>query len=640
MVFIGDFFAIGLVVTLLLFYVESKNKVLHMPKTSKLFVCGLWLTVLTAVIDLIAGYLLKKMGVPLWLNMLVNTLYFIVNIITTTQIAWYFFTKALEHTHEKHCLRNAKVGLTVLFGIYMVIVILNVWTGWLFSFDAAGVYCRGPLNFMGYAITIAQMVLVVICYFRNRTAISGVMRRLLLLLFPAIIFCIVLQRLYPEIMLNSMIIAIVNTVLFLTFQGQRYGVHSLTKLNDRHRFFAEVEHRIKEQEPFQIFLINIKNFGAINQRYGHLFSDEVLYHFAFSLEKLLKGSVSFHMNGTVFATVLRYTYQNVAEQQCGTLLDFMEKGVLCSDQNIDLDYVVGHYIANGNEQSATELYEIIEYAISKATGMKQRYIQCSHEDGKEVLRRRYLKERMQKVDRENGFELWFQPTKCLSTGNFCSMEALIRLRETDGSLISPAEFIPLAEQSGQISTITWFVLEEVCRILKTTPELSDVSVSINMPMEQLLEKGFIPRFTGIVDQAGIAHRRICIEFTERAILENFHQILQVMEDLTQDGFRFYLDDFGSGYSNFHCLLQLPFQIIKLDKCLMQPAAGIHRMVYTMTKMFHAMGLTVIAEGAETEEEVQYLADQGVDRIQGFALARPMPMEQLLKFYEEHPFSNC
>ena len=485
MAFFGDYFAIGLVVTLLLFYVESGNKVNHMPKASKLFVRALWLTLSTAVLDIVAGFLLAKEGVPLWLNVLVNSAYFVVNIITTTQLAWYFFTKALEHTHEKHCLRNAKVGLLVLFGIFMFFVLINLRTGWLFSFDAEGVYCRGPLNFLGYGITIAQMGLVVVCYFRNRAGINGVMRRLLLLLFPAIIFCIVVQRLYPEIMMNGMIIAIVDTVLFLTFQGQRYGVHSLTKLNDRHRFFAEVENRIKEKEPFQIFLINIKNFGAINQRYGHLFSDEVLYHFAFSLEKLLKGSYSFHMNGTVFATVLRYTYQNVAEEQCGMLLDFMEQGVLCSDQQIDLDYVVGHYISGGKEQSATELYEIIEYAISKAAGMKQRYIQCSHEDGKKVLRRRYLKERMQRVDRESGFELWFQPTKCLSTGNFCSMEALIRLREADGSLISPAEFIPLAEQSGQISTITWFVLEEVCRILKTTPELGDVSVSINMPMEQL-----------------------------------------------------------------------------------------------------------------------------------------------------------
>jgi len=256
-----------------------------------------------------------------------------------------------------------------------------------------------------------------------------------------------------------------------------------------------------------------------------------------------------------------------------------------------------------------------------------------------MVRRRYLRERIQTVDRIHGFEVWFQPIQCLSTGKFCSMEALIRLREPDGTLISPGEFIPLAEQTGNIGPITWFVLEEVCRLLKYNKQLENVSVSINVPMPQLLEKGFVPRFTGIVDQAGIQHRQICIEFTERAILENFRQTLRVMEQLTHEGFRFYLDDFGTGYSNFNCLLQLPFGIIKLDTTLVHAVKnGVpdYTMVRTLTKMFHDRDLVVVAEGIETDEEVQMLTAQGVDRIQGFALARPMPVEALLKFYQEHP----
>jgi EAL domain-containing protein (putative c-di-GMP-specific phosphodiesterase class I) len=215
------------------------------------------------------------------------------------------------------------------------------------------------------------------------------------------------------------------------------------------------------------------------------------------------------------------------------------------------------------------------------------------------------------------------------------MEALIRLRDTDGKLISPAEFIPLAEQTGLISSVTWFVVEDGCRILKNNPDFSDVSVSINMPQTQLLEKGFIPRFTGIVDQAGIDHNRICIEFTEREMLENFEQTLVIMEELTQDGFRFFLDDFGVSYSNFNCLLQLPFRVIKLDPCLVnrgKDGRADYTTLHTLTNLFHSMDLTVIAEGAENEEEVQQLTNQGVDRIQGFALARPMPVEKLVEFY--------
>lgn len=637
--FIGDYFALGLIIILCIFFFDSKTSFRFMSAASKLFICCLITTALTAVTDLITGQLQELEQVPLWKNMAANSIYFVVNIVSTTFIALYLFTKILEHTHERHCMRNARIGLGLLFLVYICFVVLNIWNGCLFYFDAAGNYYRGPLNALGYIVTLLQLVLVGICYFRNRQNASRPMRRVLMQLFPIIPLCIIIQRANPEIMLNGFLMVLVETVLFLTFQGQRQGVHSLTELNDRHRFFTEVNRRITKKEPFQIFLINIKDFGTINQKYGHLFGDEFLYHFAFSLEKLLKGSISFHMNGTVFAIIMRYTYQNAADRQSGELLDFLEKGIQCLDQHVTADYVMVHYISDGMETTAAEVYENMEYSCAKIYGMKQRYIRCTGEIREEMTRRRYLRERIKTVDRIHGFEVWYQPIQCMSTGNFCSMEALIRLREPDGTLISPAEFIPLAEQTGHINLVTWFVLEEVCRLLKYNRKLENVSVSINMPMSQLLDKGFVPRFISIVDQAGIDHRRICIEFTERAILENFRQTLDIMNQLTLEGFRFFLDDFGTGYSNFNCLLQLPFQIIKLDKSLVHISKNgttDYSTVHTLTKLLHGMNLVVIAEGAETEKEVQMLTQHGVDRVQGFALAKPMPTEELIKFYHEHP----
>ena len=637
--FIGDYFALGLIIILCIFFFDSKTSFRFMSAASKLFICCLITTALTAVTDLITGQLQELEQVPLWKNMAANSIYFVVNIISTTFIALYLFTKILEHTHERHCMRNARIALGLLFLVYICFVVLNIWNGCLFYFDAAGNYYRGPLNALGYIVTLLQLVLVGICYFRNRQNASRPMRRVLMQLFPIIPLCIIIQRANPEIMLNGFLMVLVETVLFLTFQGQRQGVHSLTELNDRHRFFTEVNRRIAKKEPFQIFLINIKDFGTINQKYGHLFGDEFLYQFAFSLEKLLKGSISFHMNGTVFAIITRYTYQNAADRQSGELLDFLEKGIQCLDQHVTADYVMVHYISDGMETTAAEVYENMEYSCAKIYGMKQRYIRCTGEIREEMTRRRYLRERIKTVDRIHGFEVWYQPIQCMSTGNFCSMEALIRLREPDGTLISPAEFIPLAEQTGHINLVTWFVLEEVCRLLKYNRKLENVSVSINMPMSQLLDKGFVPRFISIVDQAGIDHRRICIEFTERAILENFRQTLDIMNQLTLEGFRFYLDDFGTGYSNFNCLLQLPFQIIKLDKSLVNISKNgttDYSTVHTLTKLLHGMNLVVIAEGAETEKEVQMLTQHGVDRVQGFALAKPMPTEELIKFYHEHP----
>lgn len=636
-IYVGDYFALILVATLFLFFVDTKTSLRYMSASSKLYISSLLLTAATAVTDLLSIYMLSKGWFPLWQNVLVNTAYFIFGVLAVTSIALYMFTRILEHTHEKHCMRRAHIGLAAAVSIYVVVAVANIWTGWIFSFDEIGNYVRGPLNSLGYIIALGEMAMVIICFFRNKKTAGGTVWRVISMICPIIPLCVLVNHLAPEIMMNSFILALVDGVLFIAYQGQRHGVHSLTKLNDRYRFFTEVDYRIGKGEPFQIFLINLKNFGTINQKFGNNFGDEILYHFAFALESLLPGSITFHMNGTVFAMVMRYTYQSTSEKQCGAVLDFMEKGIEFTGHQINFDYSVAHYVADGEEKSASDLYETLEYSAAKARRMNHRYIRCGSEDSAEMARKRYIIEKLRNIDREHGYEVWFQPTKCLATEKFCSMEALVRLRDTDGKLISPGEFIPIAEQTGMISPVTWFVVEEVCHILKTNPEFDNVSVSINVPQTQFFEKGFIPRFTGIVDQAGIDHRRICIEFTERTLLDNFGQTLEIMTQLTQEGFHFYLDDFGVGYSNFNCLLQLPFQVIKLDPCLVRTGKDgkkDYSTLGTLTDLFHGMDLIVIAEGAETEEEVKLLTENGVDRIQGFALARPMPVEKLLEFYGE------
>jgi len=634
MIFVGDYFALGLVIILCCFYFDSKKSPRFLTTANKYFVACLLLTAATAATDLIAGQLLANVATPLWVNLLINSAYFLVNIFATSCIALFLFTKILEHAEDNHCMVYACRGLKILFSVYLLVVIANLRTGWVFYFDANGTYQRGPLNGLGYVITVCQMCLVLVCYARNRKNAGRSMRRFLTLAFPVVILGILIQQMYPEIMLNGILMAMVDAVLFLIFQGQQLGIHNLTKLNDRHRFFKDAEARMADGEKFQVFLINLKNFGAINQKYGHMQGDEILYRFAFALEKLIRGSAAFHMNGTVFALILPYTAPDAAEAALRMLERFLEEGIVHGDEQIRLDYILVEYVTDGQESGVAEFYEKLEYAAVTAYRQKRHSIRYTPELGVQMQRTRYLIDRLETVDRANGFRVWYQPIRCQETGRFCSMEALVRLQEKDGTMVSPAEFIPLAEQTGAVRSVTWFVLEEVCAFLSAYPELEDVSVSVNLPMAQLLEKNFRFRLNGIVDSYGILHSRICLEFTERAILDSFEQTKRIMERLTEDGYRFYLDDFGAGYSNFNCLLQLPFQFIKLDSGLLRSENS--GLVETLTKLFHDMNLRVIAEGAETADDAEMLTKQGVDRVQGFVFARPMPQERLLDFYRETP----
>jgi EAL domain-containing protein (putative c-di-GMP-specific phosphodiesterase class I) len=230
----------------------------------------------------------------------------------------------------------------------------------------------------------------------------------------------------------------------------------------------------------------------------------------------------------------------------------------------------------------------------------------------------------------------------MKKGIFCSMEALIRLHESDGTLISPGEFIPIAEQAGMIVPITWFVIEQSCAAMASNPELRYISVSVNVPMSQLVDTDFLDHLNSITDKYGIEHNRICLEFTERVMLDDFARVKARMDAVSACGYRFFLDDFGTGFSNFNCLLQLPFCDVKLDKSLTDTVTSNSsegNVVLMLTELFHKMNLKVIAEGVETEEQSRILSEYGIDRIQGYYYSAPMSLDRVLNFYREHPITE-
>ena len=636
---IGDFFALGLVAILSLFFFQNA----YFPtKASKFFALSLILTAASGCLDILAVYLFDTPNVPMWINMLINSLFFATNLLTTTMIAMVLFHKILEHVHDDHCLKRAKLSMIAVYSIYLLFVALNIGTGILFYFDADGVYQRGPLNSIGYVFTVAQMVLVIICYIRNKKYAASYMKRALIQVFPPAVLCILLQLQFPDILLNCLIMSFAELVIFLNFHSSIPGQHMLTNLNDRHKFFAHIENYIESNIPFKAYVVRIKNFDTINQKYGHKIGDEILYLFAFSLEKAIKRATAFHMNDLRFSLVVNLDDKHDHSNDLDDLMKFLDSGIMFGEDRIFLDYTIVENEIRSDRRDANLFYEELEFAIDIAREKNFRHFVYSQRHTALMLHRRYLVDRLKNVDRQHGFEVWFQPIYCLTNGKFCSMEALIRMTEPDGTLVSPAEFVPIAEGAGMINQITWFVIEEACRTISSSPMLNKANISVNLPMEQLFDENFITDLNRIVDSYGVDHSQICLELTERAMTDDFDKAKAYMERVTAFGYRFFLDDFGTGMSNFNCLLGLPFKNVKLDMSLTSTVVTDktqQTLVSTLTTLFHKMDAYVIAEGAETEQQVELLASYGIDRIQGYYFARPMRLEALLDFYKKNPLDT-
>lgn len=630
MVIISNGFAIGLILIISMAFFRNKY---FITKASRYYVLCLMLTLLTALTNIAMGVLREYVTLPLWVLIPITTVEYILPVLAISILCLYFIAKVVDHLYNDKILNFAKFVIVPIFLVFLVIAVLNMWMEFAFSIDASGKRVLGPVWFINYVFMSVEMCVVVFHCIKYRKNLSRAVKNALSQTVAIILFCIVFKIAYPGIDLSILLLCLVEGVFFLNFQNQRIGVNTLTRLNDSRRFLLEIESRINHGLKFKVFAIKIENLGIVNQVWGHRAGDEVLYLFAFELERLFNSGVAFHMHGTTFAVVLPESKTN---EETEIMETFLKKPIAYGKDKIELITSLVEKDWSGDSTDVNAFYDKIEYALSIVSESKINYLLYTTEIGDQMQRQKYVMSRLAHIDREHGFEIWFQPIFNVDANDFCTMETLLRLREPDGGMISPAEFIPLAEKTGLIIPITWFVVEEVCRALSNNDCFDGVRVSINLPMLHLLDPAFPAKVTEIVDRYGVEHSRLAFEFTERTIFDDLGTAEGNMRKLVHYGYSFYLDDFGVGYSNFNCVMQLPISTVKLDMSLtstVESLEGNYNLVNILTDLFHDMGLTVTAEGAETAAQIELLKKYGVDFIQGYYYSKPMPIEKSAEFFK-------
>lgn len=577
---------------------------------------------------------------PLWLNWLLNSLYFLLCVSVCSLIAGFLFALLLEHVYDKRCLHRALAAIIALTAGFALLTLWNLRSGVLFFFDEAGGYHRGPLNAMGYCILGVELVMLVLCYLRNRSSVSRPMVRVMHVLPPLLVLMTVFQRLYPGLLLNGTLLAQANLIVFISFHTRSVELDSLTGIRNRASFFRELTLRSGGRQPLQLILISLAQFAQVNQKYGYPAGDALLYETARYLDGVFPSFTAFRFNNVEF--VLLGPAQD--ESEACRRLDILERrfrepwqlGGLSLTLSVNLADVV---YTGGSRQTPAQLIDFLEYAARLARQENRPLIRFDPDVEARFRRRQHLVDLMRSSIRQRRFQIWYQPVYCLHGRHFCSAEALLRLTDYDGAPISPGEFIPLAEETGLIDELSWIVLEEVCRFLGAGRAGPLQYVSINLSPRQFRDPSLIDRVRAALDRFQVPPGRLKIEITEQVFLEDTKRAEAIVSSLTDYGVRFFMDDFGTGYSNLSCVLGLPFEYIKLDRSLIaplpdDPQAGL--MVRTLIQLFHSLGKRLIAEGVETASQAELLCRCGADSIQGFYYAHPMPEGDFIRFLSAAP----
>ena len=631
----GEFLALMILAIIFIRYYAYEGRVVYTRK-KKVFLFCLLAAAVSTLLNIITVILIFYPGAaPIWLGVLLNSGYFLFLGGTCSLFALFMFLLILEHVYDQHCMKLALAALSILFALHVLMVLQNLFTGTLFYYDETGCYQRGAWNRSVFLLPMLQLVLLLVCYIRNRASVHPSTVYVMWIMPPVVLLLCLFQVFYPDFLLNGILCAFVSLILFLSFQTYTGDQDSLTGVRSRNSFMAELSLRVGGQQPFQVIVVSLLSFSDINLRYGHATGDAILYETARYLDQLYPQGHAFRTGNVTFTLMLPWDSQEQAAQRLWAIRDRFCAPWVLGELSCELPCCMADLCYHGGG-TAAEVMDQLEYTLMLAKAGRS-VVRFDESIRRRMRRKQELIEIMHEAIQQNRFRVWYQPMYCCHHNLFCSAEALLRLNDRSGTPVPPSVFIPLAEETGMINDLTWIVLEEICRLLSSGVIPGLKTVSLNLSMQQLLDPDLANRIQRYLTQYGLRPDCLKVEITERFLLHDARYAKQQLSSLAAIGIQIYMDDFGTGYSNLSSVLDYPFSYIKLDRSLiLHVLEDTHAelMVHTLLSLFHSLGKRVVVEGVEDGQLADYLKRCGADMIQGFYYAAPMPREELISFFSE------
>ncbi len=412
----------------------------------------------------------------------------------------------------------------------------------------------------------------------------------------------------------------------------------LTNLPNRALFNQKLDEMIRGTVASGIssavVMVDLDNFKDINDLHGHPAGDEVIKVTAERLRGLTRADdMVARLGGDEFAVLQgNVEFANQAEELAHRIVTELATPIAAANGvRIRAGTSVGVAVCPRDGLQGVQLVTRADTALYHAKNEgRNRY--AVFEPGMDAeLRHRQMLDADLMPALENGeFALHFQPRLDVASAGLSGYEALIRWHHHEHGLISPADFIPVAEHSGKIVPIGTWVLREACRL--AVAHLDGASVSVNVSPLQFRDRQFVETVGTVLRETGLAAERLEIEITESVLIDDDKRAVSVLKNLKQLGIRVALDDFGTGYSSLGYLSRYPFDTIKIDRSFLQDVSEDEdalAIVDTIIRLGRALDMNIVAEGVERIEEVRLLASRGCHEIQGFILGKPVPVAQRL-----------
>jgi diguanylate cyclase (GGDEF)-like protein len=416
---------------------------------------------------------------------------------------------------------------------------------------------------------------------------------------------------------------------------------ALTGLPNRVLFRQRVEDTVaitkRNRGLAAVMCLDIDHFKNVNDTLGHPVGDRLLRVFAERLDAELRSDdTAARLGGDEFAIIVRNVPDPEAIASLATrLLVQLNQPVLVDGQQIMASTSIGIAMIDAGIEDADSVIKSADLALyrAKADG-RATYRFFDEEMDHRAQRRRALEVDLRQAIANEELTLHYQPLVDIAAGRIIGVEALVRWHHPRHGQVSPADFIPIAEETGLIDPLGEWVVHRACTDALTWPDY--VTVAINLSPAQFRKRDFPQRMSKIISQTGIDPSRIEFEITESLLLRDTESNLEALSVLKDLGIRISMDDFGTGYSSLSNLRSFPFDKIKIDRSFIQGIldnGGSSQIVRTVLSLGRSLGLKTTAEGVETDDQLRFLAEEGCTEAQGYYYSPAVPVDALTRLLQ-------
>ncbi|MGY8665961.1 PAS-domain containing protein [Bradyrhizobium sp. UFLA05-109] len=409
---------------------------------------------------------------------------------------------------------------------------------------------------------------------------------------------------------------------------------SLTDLPNRVLFREQMSEGLNEVATaggaIAVLYLDLDNFKTVNDRLGHAAGDQLLCWVAARLkEQAGQHATVARLGGDEFALIQRGPQPEAAEKLARRLIEIIGHPPPLENQSVHVGVSIGIALAPDHGLDVDELMKCADLALYGAKAKGRGAYQIFEPAMEEEARARHaLEADLRGALGGREFQLMFQPQVRLDTSELTGFEALLRWKHPSRGMVSPAEFIPIAEETGLIVPIGEWVLRTACTTAAGWP---DMSIAVNLSPVQFRSHGLVAMVASALAEAGLAPHRLELEVTETALLDDSEATIEILHQLRALGVRVSLDDFGVGYSSLSYLRKFPFDRIKIDRSFVGTLGESPEsiaIVRTIASLGSVLGVETTAEGVETEEQLDFVRACGCTAVQGFYFGKPCPAAEV------------